>query len=500
MLLSRSNLKNINSDIISVPPGRLFDLPIKVLQFGTGVLLRGLPDYFIDKANRQGIFNGRIVVVKSTDSGDGASFEHQDGMYTICMRGIVNGRPVEENIISASIKKVLSANKDWDSVLQYAHDPAITIIISNTTEVGIELANDDIFLSPPSSYPGKLLSFLFERYKTFGAGPQLGFVIVPTELISDNGTKLKSIVIELAKRHHLETTFIDWLTEHNHFCNSLVDRIVPGRPGVASKALLVKQLGYEDELLTMSEVYGLWAIEGNDYTRSVLSFAGANKEIIITKDINLYKELKLRLLNGTHTISCGVAFLAGITTVKQAMDNQLVARFIKRLMIDEIATAIPYPVPLHDATEFAGNVLDRFSNPSIEHHWISITLNYTSKLKMRVVPVLLRYHQLYHAVPENMATGFAAWLLFMKTVKKEGNFYFGFCNEQEYPVRDEMAGYFFNHWQNLSPQSLVKTVLSDASLWDADLSIIPELTEKVTEKLILIMEQGMMAAIKNHDQ
>src|SRR6476469_10634257 len=99
MILSRYTLKNINNDNIIVPQESLFDLPEKVLQFGTGVLLRGLPDYFIDKANRQGIFNGRVVVVKSTSQGDTSSFARQDGLYTLCVRGIQNGEKIEENII-----------------------------------------------------------------------------------------------------------------------------------------------------------------------------------------------------------------------------------------------------------------------------------------------------------------------------------------------------------------------------------------------------------------
>jgi tagaturonate reductase len=77
MILSRYNLKNISAQDVVTPAETVFDLPEKVLQFGTGVLLRGLPDYFIDKANRQGVFNGRVVVVKSTDS-DSSAFDKQD--------------------------------------------------------------------------------------------------------------------------------------------------------------------------------------------------------------------------------------------------------------------------------------------------------------------------------------------------------------------------------------------------------------------------------------
>ena len=76
----------------------MFHLPERVLQFGTGSLLRGLPDYFIDKANRQGIFNGRIVVVKSTNKGDSDAFDKQDSLYTLCVRGVDNGKKIEENI------------------------------------------------------------------------------------------------------------------------------------------------------------------------------------------------------------------------------------------------------------------------------------------------------------------------------------------------------------------------------------------------------------------
>jgi len=497
MLLSKFNLKNVNAGIVSVPDENQFELPEKVLQFGTGVLLRGLPDYFIDKANRKGIFNGRIVIVKSTDGGDAAAFDKQDGLYTLCMRGLVKGQPMEENVISSSISRVLSAATEWETILQCAHNPDLAIIISNTTEAGIELVHDDIRRHPPVSYPGKLLAFLYERYKAFDGSRQCGMVIVPTELISDNGKKLESIVLELAHLNGLEENFIDWLERNNRFCNSLVDRIVPGKPGPDIKASLEAQLGYQDDLITMSEVYSLWAIEADEHIKSVLSFAAADKGIVITDNITLFKELKLRLLNGTHILSCGVAFLSGFSTVKQAMNDTVLADFIKKLMLEEIAIAIPYPVAEKDATEFALSVIDRYSNPSIEHQWISITLNYTAKLKMRVLAVLQRYQELYNAVPERVAIGFAAWLLFMRPVKKEGNVFFGEFNGQYYPIKDEMAGYFFNYWEKLSPEILVKTVFSDPNLWDADLTLIPGFAERVTEILAEITDRGMMAVIQN---
>jgi tagaturonate reductase len=498
MILSKHTLKNIQANNTEKVPESIFDLPEKVLQFGTGVLLRGLPDYFIDKANRQGIFNGRIVVVKSTSGGDATAFEKQDGLYTLCIRGIEDKKVVNKNIICSSISRVLSAKDAWDEVLKCAHNPDMQIILSNTTEVGIELINEAISNRPPKSYPAKLLAFLYERYKAFAGSSTSGMVIVPTELISDNGKKLKSIVVKLAQLNKLGESFIDWLENTNQFCNSLVDRIVPGKPTERIKDDLEAALGYKDGLITMSEVYGLWAIEGNQAVATTLSFAAADKGVVISPDINLFKELKLRLLNGTHTLSCGVAFLAGIGSVNEAMHDKEVSNFISNVMIHEIAKAIPYELPEADALIFANKVLDRFRNPSIEHQWINITLNFTAKLEMRIVPVLLRYQSLYKKSPTNMAMGVAAYLVFMKAEKMEGNLYYGSLNGIYYLINDPKAAYFYEQWKNHPMQQVVENILANTSLWGTDLTAIPNFTQQITENTTQILANGMMDTLKKN--
>ena len=176
-----------------------------VIQFGTGVLLRGLPDYFIDKANKQNIFNGKIVLIKSTDNGGTDEFALQNNLFTHCIKGVLNGKIVEETIVNTSISRVLSAKKDWDAIIQCASNPDMQIVISNTTEVGITLIEDNLFSNqPPISFPGKLLAFLLARYNAFKGSNNAGMVILPTELITDNGSKLKHIVLELAKQNKLD--------------------------------------------------------------------------------------------------------------------------------------------------------------------------------------------------------------------------------------------------------------------------------------------------------
>jgi tagaturonate reductase len=500
MILSQDNLKNIAVPGLIVPDEKLFSLPEKVLQFGTGVLLRGLPDYFIDKANRQGIFNGRIVVVKSTDTGSATEFDQQHGLYTLSIKGIENGQRIEENVICSSISRVLTAGKDWEAIMDFARNPELSVVISNTTEVGIQLVEDDITNTPPVSFPGKLLAVLHERYKTFGGTEESGLVIVPTELIVDNGKKLKAIVLELAENNNLDSDFIKWLGHANHFCNSLVDRIVPGKPDAKTVEQLESADGYKDDLRIVSEVYSLWAIEGDEQVKSVLSFYKADKGVVISPDIEIFRELKLRLLNGTHTLSCAVAFLSGFRTVKNAMDDLAFSDFISQLMIHDIAPAIPYEIAQDMKHDFAANVLDRFRNPHIEHQWISISAQYSSKIKMRVLPVLQQHYRLSSEVPEYIAFGFAAFLRFMKVEKNAKGEYIGSNNGVEYKVTDDNAAIFAEAWKLDNLDEVVTTILSNENLWDGpNLTILPGFKDAVLEKLTAINQHGVLDLITNSE-
>ncbi|WP_343306222.1 tagaturonate reductase [Chitinophaga niabensis] len=490
MMLSRFTLKHIVPGVVKVPDEQLFELPEKVLQFGTGVLLRGLADHYIDKANRKGIFNGRIVVVKSTSQGGADTFEKQDALYTLCIRGMKSNQTIAENYINAAISRVLHAQRDWEQILSCAHDQGMQVIISNTTEVGIQLVNDDIRRHPPVSYPGKLLAFLYERFKAFGGSVHSGMVIVPTELVPDNGKKLEAIVLELAHLNGLPEEFMEWLEKYNYFCNSLVDRIVPGSPEPSQQALLEKEFGYTDALLSIAEAYSLWAIEGDENIRRILSFAEANEEVVIMPDIDLHRELKLRLLNGSHTLSCGVAFLSGFETVKEAMDEPAFAGYISNLLLHELANGIPYPVEPQVAEQFGQSVLDRFRNPYIRHYWKSITMQYSTKMKMRCLPILLEYYERHGRLPELFAKGFAAWLYFMRVREKDGRYY-GELNGQPYEVTDDMSAVFSKRWEELTPSELVFTTLADRSFWKHDLSLLPGWQDLVLQQLEEIMQQGM---------
>jgi tagaturonate reductase len=418
MMLNKNTYATITTDNAVA----LFAIPEKVVQFGTGVLLRGLPDYFIDKANKQGLFNGRIVVVKSTDQGGTDAYAVQDGLYTLLEKGIENGLPVERTTINASISRVISAKTDWQAVLDCAANPDIQIVISNTTEVGITLLASDANSLLPESFPGKLLHFLMERYRVFNGSMESGLVVIPTELISDNGIKLKEIVTELAKLKDLDANFIDWVNHANDFCSSLVDCIVPGKLPANEQAQFEQKVGYQDSLAIMSEPYRLWAIEtANKKTAAILSFAAADARVILAPSINKYKEIKLRLLNATHSLCCGVAILSEFLTVRDSLNDKTFKDFLSSMLLDEIVPLVADgDITMEEARSFALQVVDRFSNQSIEHLWVNIAVQYTAKMQMRVVPLVDKYVKRHGKAPTLISFGFAAFLLFMKSKNDPG--------------------------------------------------------------------------------
>jgi tagaturonate reductase len=263
-------------------------------------------------------------------------------------------------------------------------------VISNTTEVGIVLDDDDRFdADPPRSFPGKLTRFLAERARAFDYDERRGLVVLPCELIENNGDTLQDIVHKLAQRRTLGPRFERWLDASVTFCNTLVDRIVPGALPAEESNRIERLFGYRDGLITACESYALFAIQGDERVRTALGFADADPRIIVAPDIRPYRERKVRVLNGAHTISVPVALLAGLETVRDAVEDERVGRFIRRAMFDDIVPSLDAP----DAEEFAREVLERFANPYIRHSLIDITLYGTTKMRVRVVPSIVDHYR-----------------------------------------------------------------------------------------------------------
>jgi len=421
----------LNKEVAKKDSQLVIPVTEKVIQFGTGVLLRGLPDYFIHNANQQNIFNGSIVVIKSTSNGGVDDFAHQDALFTHCVRGVYAGQNVDRHFINTSISRVLTAVSEWDKIIALAASNDIEIIISNTTEAGMVLdQNDSIASGAPNSFPGKLLALLYERWKHFKGDLHKGWIILPTELMPDNGILLNSLVNKLAVILNLPESFIQWMNEANEFCNTLVDRIVPGILSEDEMAALQTKLGYADNLLISSEPFALWAIESSKAsTIEKLSFAKIDDSIVIAPSIIKFRELKLRLLNGTHTFSTAVAILAGFETVIEAMSDPHFNKFINQLIHKELVPCVASDsISQQEATQFAEKVLERFANPYIQHKWTSIAMNFEEKMKMRNGYLMDTYAANHSTPAPAMSLGFAAFVVYMEKTHQINVIAADYCN------------------------------------------------------------------------
>ncbi|HLR50718.1 MAG TPA: tagaturonate reductase [Candidatus Sphingobacterium stercoripullorum] len=496
-LLSISRLNKLNAEGVQIPLEETLSYPEKVLQFGTGVLLRGLPDYFINKANQQGVFKGRVVVVKSTSRGGVDDFTSQDCLYTLCVQGIENKKQVENYIVNSSLSRVLIAKEQWEEILQVARSEDLEVIISNTTEAGIVKVSETIGDESPDSFPAKLLAVLLARFKHFGGDLSKGVVILPTELINDNGQTLKKIVLELAKENQLSEDFINWLENANYFSNTLVDRIVPGALPAEKHEEITGRLGYDDNLMIMAEPYRLWAIEApNEKVKSKLSFAQVDPGVKLVESIEKYKEIKLRLLNGAHTLSCAAALLCGFKTVKEALGDDDFRRFVENTLFNEIGSCLIGKVGIQkqDVQEFGSSVIDRFSNPYLDHKWESIALNYTAKLKMRNVDILDQWYEHSSSAPVFFSYGFAAYLHLYRARKENGE-WVSDVKVGRVTLQDELAEEVNGYTS--SEGDPVASILKDESLWGRDLTKLPGLLKEVTKAWKSIQENGALETIKS---
>lgn len=475
--------------------------PEKVLQFGEGNFLRAFVDWQIDIANEKTDFNGNVVMVQPLSRGMSDMINAQKGLYTTILRGVQNGKTVSDTRTITSVSRCLNAYTEYDNYIKCAENPDLRFVISNTTEAGISYAEgcklDD---TPPASYPAKVTQFLFKRYTFFKGDASKGLVFIPCELIDKNGTKLHEFVLQYSKEWNLDEKFINWVETACIFCNSLVDRIVPGYPKADAPVWCTK-LGYEDNLLDQAEPFLLWVIETNgdiEKLKKELPLTDAGINVVWTNDMTFYRTRKVRILNGTHSMFVAAAFMGGLTTVEESIHNPVVYSFIKLGLFGEIIPSMDGDVAA--LTEYAYNVLERFSNPHIRHLLIDITLNYTSKFKTRDLPSLKSYMEKYDCVPQCLAFSLAAITMYFKGTNAVDRAMTGNRDGEEYTIKDDASVLkFFEqlHASTADANKLASAVLSNADLWGEDLTKLNGLAETVAQDISNIQTKGMMAAIDN---
>ena len=480
------------------------ELPERVLQFGEGNFLRAFVDFMLDQMNRRKLFGGRAVVVQPIAAGMAEAINEQNGLYTVLLRGLESGEVRESQRIVSSLSRCLNPYQEFDAFLECAKNPDLRFVVSNTTEAGIRSDADDRLDARPSvSYPGKLTQFLFARFQKFGVDPARGLVLLPCELIEKNGENLKRTVFETAERWNLPAEFRRFLSECCIFTNTLVDRIVTGYPKKEAERLS-ERLGYEDRLLVTGEIFHSWVIEGPSTLERELPLRETGLNVTWTDDVTPYRERKVRILNGAHTMLALAAFLSGKDTVRESMQDPLFSSYVTHGIDDEILPTLK--LPRQELLDFARAVVERFNNPFIEHELLSISLNSVSKYKARLLGTVLDHVRERHALPVRLCFALAALIAFYRGREIRDGALIGARNGRDYAIKDDPAvlEFFLSAWaktdfdlSRASCNALVQDVLGRTDFWDSDLNqTVPGFSGQVAEQLHFISSLGVKGALQ----
>ena len=468
--------------------------PVKVVQFGEGNFLRGFVDYMIDIANEQGKFDGNIVLIKPIEFGNLDNFHKQDCQYTVSLRGRVDGEAKILNRKVTSVVDAVDSYTEYEKYMGLAEIDTLRFVVSNTTEAGIVFDNTDKFeLNPPKTFPGKLTKFLYHRFETFKGDKDKGLVMLPVELIDDNGIMLHKCVLQLIDLWGLGEEFKNWVEEACVFTSTLVDRIITGYPRATEEAEW-KKLGYIDRLMVTGEPFALWVIESAKDISGELPLPDAGLPVIYTDNQKPYKQRKVRILNGAHTSFVLASYLMGNDIVRESMNDDDVRNFMMGTLHEEVIPTLS--LPKADLEEFADAVVARFNNPYVDHALLAISLNSVSKWRARCMPSFLSYIENTGKLPARLTFSLAALMAFYTGSEIRDKVLIGHRGEQEYNVMDDMAVLeFFRDNFGKSSEEFATAFLGREDFFGQDLNKIEGLTAAITAHLDDIKANGMRAAL-----
>ncbi|MEM7548622.1 MAG: tagaturonate reductase [Bacteroidota bacterium] len=448
-----------------------FKYPTRIIQFGEGNFLRAFVDWMVSRMNQESDFNSGIKIIQPLNHGMAELINSQDGIYHVALNGYEGAQFMSQVDLIDCVNEVINPYSHFKKFLKCAEDESIQIIVSNTTEAGIAFDESNRPKNGVSdTFPGKLTQFLFHRYQTIPESERI--VVLPCELIDKNGEKLQKTICQYIEHWNLGNYFQDWVNKKVTFCNTLVDRIVPGFP----KDSIQKywgQTGYQDEILVEAEYFHLWVIEGPDWIQEVLPAQKAGLNVVFTNDLDAYRTRKVRVLNGLHTVMVPVSYLYGLRTVKDTLEDDQLSFFLNEALFEEILPTLQGDEK--QLEDYASKTLERFRNPAIKHQLISIALNSFSKFKTRVLPSILEYERLKSINPKRLLFALSALICF----------YQGEENGETIDLSDEP--YIIEKmkalWNQNDYHEITNSVLSDKSIWGTDLSRFSELVENYVKSI-----------------
>ncbi|MEK3882614.1 tagaturonate reductase [Paenibacillus sp. PL2-23] len=465
--------------------------PVTILQIGEGNFLRGFADWMIHVCREKGLYEGGIAITQPRPAGRAKieKLASQDGLYTLVTQGIENGAPVSRKEVIDVFSEVFDPYSDWERFKGLAVSPELQVVISNTTEAGLVYRPEELGEGAILSFPGKVAYLLHLRFEAFQGATDKGLVFLPCELLERNGDSLRDAVLRYADDWGFSEAFKGWVTGHNRFLNSLVDRIVTGYPAEEQAEAWFAEWGYRDGLLCTAEPYHLWAIEADEELEKLLPLRKAGLNVYWTDDLKPFQQRKVRILNGAHTWMATLGLVNGVQHVGDILEHRQLGAQARSAVEKHIVPTLPYPE--EELRAYASDVFERFANPHIRHRLADIAMNALSKFKVRLLPTIAYYAERGEAIPESLALGFAGLLRYYQTTREEdGSFTGRTLDGVAYTVRDDesKAALLASIWEKAladkaDSAAVASALLAEKELWGEDLTSWSNLTEAVAKQL-----------------
>lgn len=403
----------------------------QILQFGEGNFLRAFIEEYIEDSKE----NIKVAICQPrTNTKVINALNKQNCVYDIVLRGNTKNGVVDQRKTINCVSRCIDSVSQYDEIKKLFCSNDLSLVISNTTEAGIAFDENNA-----DTFPGKLTKLLYERF----LAKKNPITFLPVELIENNGDNLKACMIKYAQLWNLD--FVDYINDCS-FCNTLVDRIVTGHNDEDN-----------DPCSVCCEPYKTFIISTDEMGKKAIPF----DDVIFTDDVSKYREIKVRLLNGTHTMSVLGGYLNGFDIVRDVVNDDYLKVFINE-GINEIISSMD--MDENELQAYANSVLTRFNNPFIDHKLLDISLNSVAKFKTRVLPSIIDYSDKFGIAPVTLSKSLAYLIAF-----------YNHKSNRDYLVNDSeiVLGFF-------AKKPSVKEVLQNIDFWGMDLTTIPNL-QKIVE-------------------